>query len=119
MSQKSISPLGLDVGTSRLVVARQAEEEFPDAQFADFFGGARARVASAVKDANLGERASKLRLPEMRKPSGGGASSAAPETSVSTVAAATTASDVATRKKYGKDLTGAQPLAVLRDAPRR
>jgi hypothetical protein len=28
MSQKSISPLGLDVGTSRLVVARQAEEEF-------------------------------------------------------------------------------------------
>jgi hypothetical protein len=28
MSQKSISPLGLDVGTSRLVVARQAEDEF-------------------------------------------------------------------------------------------
>src|SRR5579864_4558527 len=28
MSQKSISPLGLDVGTSRLVVARQADAEF-------------------------------------------------------------------------------------------
>jgi len=28
MSQKSISPLGLDVGTSRLVVARQADEAF-------------------------------------------------------------------------------------------
>ena len=28
MSQKNISPLGLDVGTSRLVVARQAEQEF-------------------------------------------------------------------------------------------
>jgi hypothetical protein len=28
MSQKNISPLGLDVGTSRLVVARQAEPEF-------------------------------------------------------------------------------------------
>ncbi len=50
---------------------RQSEEEFPDAQFGDFFGGAKERVAGAVKSANLGERASKLRLPEMRKPSGG------------------------------------------------
>ncbi|HKB51311.1 MAG TPA: SHOCT domain-containing protein [Solirubrobacterales bacterium] len=60
---------------------RQSEEEFPDAQLSDFFGGARERVTDAVKSANLGERASKLRLPEMRKPSGGGgeASSAAPE----------------------------------------
>jgi hypothetical protein len=49
---------------------RQSEEEFPDAQFADFFGGARERVAGAVKSANIAERASKLRLPEMRKPGG-------------------------------------------------
>jgi hypothetical protein len=60
---------------------RQSEEEFPDAKFADFFGGARERVTDAVKSANLGERASKLRLPEMRKPSDGGgdAAPAAPE----------------------------------------
>ncbi|HSR94643.1 MAG TPA: SHOCT domain-containing protein [Solirubrobacterales bacterium] len=60
---------------------RQSEEEFPDAKFADFFGGARERVTGAVKSANLGERASKLRLPEMRRPSdgGGGAAAAAPE----------------------------------------
>jgi hypothetical protein len=51
---------------------RQSEEEFPDAQFSDTFGGARERVTDAVKSANLGERASKLRLPEMRRPSGGG-----------------------------------------------
>jgi hypothetical protein len=51
---------------------RQSEEEFPDAQFSDTFGGARDRVTGAVKSANLGERASKLRLPEMRRPSGDG-----------------------------------------------
>jgi hypothetical protein len=58
---------------------RQSEEEFPDAQFSDTFGGARERVTDAVKSANLGERASKLRLPEMRRPgSGEGAAPAAP-----------------------------------------
>jgi hypothetical protein len=51
---------------------RQSEEEFPDARFSDTFGGARDRVTDAVKSANLGERASKLRLPEMRRPSGDG-----------------------------------------------
>jgi hypothetical protein len=60
---------------------RQAEEEFPDTQYGDLFGGARDRVAGAVRDANLGERASKLRLPEMRRPgsSGGGAAAAGDE----------------------------------------
>jgi hypothetical protein len=57
---------------------RQSEEEFPDAQFSDFFGGAKERVSGAVKSANLGERASKLRLPEMRMPGGGGTAPAAP-----------------------------------------
>jgi hypothetical protein len=57
---------------------RQSEEEFPDVQMADYFGGAKDRVVGAVKNANLGERASKLRLPEMRKPGeGGGDASAA------------------------------------------
>jgi hypothetical protein len=49
---------------------RQSEEEFPDAQLGDYFGGARERVVGAVKSANIGGRASKLRLPEMRRPSG-------------------------------------------------
>jgi hypothetical protein len=53
---------------------KQCIEEFPDAQFSDTFGGPRDRVVSAVKGANLGERAakaresaSKLRLPEVRR----------------------------------------------------
>ena len=57
---------------------RQSEEEFPDAQLSDYFGGAKERVTDAVKSANLGERASKLRLPEMRKPAAGEAASEAP-----------------------------------------
>jgi hypothetical protein len=48
---------------------KQANEEFPDAEYGDFLGRTKERVVGAVKDANLGERASKLRLPEVRKPS--------------------------------------------------
>ena len=47
---------------------KQAAEEFPDAKFSDTFGSTRDKVVSAVKGANIGERASKLRLPEMRRP---------------------------------------------------
>lgn len=47
---------------------KQTEEEFPDAEIDDYLGGAREAVVGAVKSANLGERASKLRLPERRKP---------------------------------------------------
>ncbi len=50
---------------------KQAAEEFPDADMNDVFGRTKDRVVGAVKDANLGERASKLRLPEMRKPASG------------------------------------------------
>jgi hypothetical protein len=50
---------------------KQASEEFPDADYGDVFGRTKDRVVGAVKDANLGERAAKLRLPEMRKPSEG------------------------------------------------
>ncbi len=55
---------------------KQSQEEFPDAQFNDVFGRTKERVVGAVKDANIGERASKLRLPEVRKPSGGSQPSA-------------------------------------------
>jgi hypothetical protein len=56
---------------------KQAVEEFPDADLGDVFGRTRERVVGAVKDANIGERASKLRLPEMRKPEAGAPSSPA------------------------------------------
>ncbi len=47
---------------------KQAAEEFPDASYGEFFGRTRERVATAVKGANIPERAAKLRLPEMRRP---------------------------------------------------
>ncbi|HEX3608182.1 MAG TPA: hypothetical protein VHU14_00720 [Solirubrobacterales bacterium] len=49
---------------------RQAGEEFPDADYGEAFGRTKDRVVGAVKDANIGEQVSKLRLPEMRKPDG-------------------------------------------------
>ena len=61
---------------------KQTEEEFPDAEYSDVFGETRDKVVSAVKDANIGERvgeqASKLRLPEVKRPGGGEAASEAP-----------------------------------------
>jgi hypothetical protein len=54
---------------------KQTAEEFPDATYDETFGGARDKVVSAVKDSTItekvGEQASKLRLPEVRKPGGG------------------------------------------------
>jgi len=51
---------------------RQTEEEFPEATYDETFGRTRDKVVGAVKDANIsekvGEQASKLRLPEMRRP---------------------------------------------------
>jgi hypothetical protein len=47
---------------------KQTAEEFPGAAFSDTFGSTRDKVVSAVKGANIGERASKIRLPEMRRP---------------------------------------------------
>jgi Short C-terminal domain len=51
---------------------KQAAEEFPDATYDDVFGRTRDKVVNAVKDANIpervGEQASKLRLPETRRP---------------------------------------------------
>jgi hypothetical protein len=46
---------------------RQADEEFPDITLDDVFGRTGKRVTDAVKSADIGERVSKLRLPEMRK----------------------------------------------------
>lgn len=50
---------------------RQAHEEYPEASYSEFFGRTKSRMVGAVKSANLGERASKLRLPEMPRAEGG------------------------------------------------
>jgi hypothetical protein len=50
---------------------KQTSEEFPDAALDDYFGGAKDRVVGAVKSTDIGERVSKLRLPEVRRPGGG------------------------------------------------
>jgi hypothetical protein len=63
---------------------KQTIEEFPDASYGDSFSRTKERVSSAVKGANLGERASKLRLPEMKRP--GAQGSAAGERSAPTEA---------------------------------
>jgi len=57
---------------------RQAQEEYPDVSYDELFGDTRDRMVDAVKTggANIGERASKLKLPEVRLPEaeGGGGS---------------------------------------------
>jgi hypothetical protein len=52
---------------------RQSGEEHPDVTYDELFGKTRDRVVGAVKSgsANIGERASKLKLPEVRRPEGG------------------------------------------------
>jgi len=57
---------------------KQAVEEFPDADLGATFGRTRERVVGAVKEANIGERVSALRLPEMRKPDPGEPEAEAP-----------------------------------------
>jgi hypothetical protein len=50
---------------------KQATEENPDVTYDEIFGRTKERMVGAVKSANIGERASKLRLPEMGRPGGG------------------------------------------------
>ena len=71
---------------------KQTAEEYPDATYDDVFGRARDKVVSTVKDANIGEKvgeqASKLRLPEMRRPDkGAGAPGSAEEAAEAPTAA--------------------------------
>ncbi len=56
---------------------KQSEEEFPDIQLDDIVGRTRERMVGAVKSANLGQRAAKLRLPEVRRPGAGAAAAPA------------------------------------------
>lgn len=59
-------------------LSKQTATEYPDAHFHEMFGRTKDRMVDAVKGANLGERASKLKLPEMRKPDAATAESEAP-----------------------------------------
>jgi hypothetical protein len=49
---------------------RGTATEFPDATYDDYFGGAKERVTGAVKSANLGEKATRLRQGIAAKPGG-------------------------------------------------
>ncbi len=60
-------------------LSRQAGEEFPTLTYGEVFAGPRQKIATAVSDANLGERASslgerasKMKLPEVKRPGGVG-----------------------------------------------
>lgn len=61
---------------------KQTAEEFPDASYDHVFGRTRDKVVSAVREANIpervGEQASRLRLPEVRRPSGDRGAAEAP-----------------------------------------
>ena len=59
-------------------LSKQTATEYPDAHFHEMFGRTKDRMVDAVKGANLGERASKLKLPEMRKPGAATTESEAP-----------------------------------------
>ncbi len=52
---------------------RQANEEYPDITYDDLFGSTRDRFVGAVRSgsANIGERASKLKMPDVGRPDGG------------------------------------------------
>ncbi len=94
---------------------RQASEEFPDAKFSDTFGGTRDRVVAAVKGANLGERAAKLRLPEVRRPPARGAEEA-PTTEAPTEPIQTLPVDVEdTRLQRLERLGGLHEKGILTD----
>ena len=66
---------------------KQTEQEFPGAEFGDVFGTTKDRVAQVVKGANLGERAAKLRLPEVRRPPAEGAGAPTTEAPTETLPA--------------------------------
>lgn len=53
-------------------LSKQTAEEFPGLTYHEVFAPTRKAIGTAVADAKLGERASKLKLPDVKRPSGGG-----------------------------------------------
>lgn len=88
----------------------QTEEEFPDARFHAVFGQTREMVVKAVRDARIGERAAKLRLPEVRRPPAEGE---APTAEAPTETLATSAED--TRLQRLERLGALHEKGVLTD----
>jgi hypothetical protein len=68
---------------------RQTEEEYPEATYDEVYGRTKDKVVGAVKEANIpekvGEQASKLRLPEVRRPGSGEGREEAAEAPTSTL----------------------------------
>jgi hypothetical protein len=91
---------------------KQAAEEFPEASYGDFFGRTRERVATAVKGANISERAAKLRLPEVRRPPAEGKAPAAAAEAPTAVIADTEGA----RLEHLERLAGLRDKGVLTDA---
>jgi hypothetical protein len=51
-------------------LSKQTAEEFPGLTYDEVLAPTRKKIATAVADANLGERASKLKRPEVKRPGG-------------------------------------------------
>ena len=87
---------------------KQTIEEFPDADYGDVLDRTKDKVVGAVKGANIPERASKLRLPEMRRPGG--------EESAAEAPTATLASNEDARLQRLEKLGALRDKGVLTDA---
>jgi hypothetical protein len=62
--------LGIMAAFGLRELSKQTDEEFPGLTFGEIVAPTRRRIATAVSDANIGERASKIKLPEVKRPSG-------------------------------------------------
>ena len=60
--------LGIMAALGLRELARQTEEEFPGITFGEVLAPTRKAFDKAVSDAKLGERASKIKLPEVKRP---------------------------------------------------
>ncbi len=85
---------------------KQTLEEYPDADYGGVFDRTKGKVVSAVKGANIPERASKMRLPE-RRPASGPSAAEAPT--------ATLASDEDARLQRLERLASLRDKGVLTD----
>lgn len=62
--------LGIMAAFGLRELSKQTAEEFPGLTYGDVLAPTRKAVAKAAADAKLGERASKLKLPEVKRPGG-------------------------------------------------
>jgi hypothetical protein len=60
--------LGIMAAAGLRELAKQTDEEFPGLTFGDVVAPTRQRIDKAVSDAKLGERASKIKLPDVKRP---------------------------------------------------